>query len=169
MYIIGKGKKFFREVKRRGLEGLVAKRLESTYQIGRRSKDWLKIKVLNTLDCVICGYTTGTGKRSELIGSLIAGCYDKGKLRYVGKIGTGFSEQQLKELLKALKGIKAVRCPFDVEPELKLPPSRAVVWTKPKLICEVRFMNLSKNKIMRAPVFLRLRDDKNINECILEV
>jgi bifunctional non-homologous end joining protein LigD len=167
-YVIGKGKKFFKAVKRQGLEGIMAKKLNSPYLIGERSKLWLKIKVLKTLDCIIVGYSTGTGKR-EPIGSLILGCYHNGKLRYVGKVGTGFSEEELNQILGKLEKLKTNKCPFEQEPELDLPPERKAVWVKPKLICEVKFMNLSQNLIMRAPSFVRLRTDKQLKECILEV
>lgn len=167
-YVIGKGKEFFKAVKQEGLEGIMGKKLDSSYLIGERSKLWLKIKVLKTLDCLIAGYTSGTGKR-EPIGSLVLGCYHNGKLRYVGKVGTGFSEKELNQLLARLEKLKTNKCPFEREPELDLPPERKVIWVKPKLICEVRFMNLSENLIMRAPAFVRLRIDKQPRECILEM
>jgi len=166
-YIIGKGKKFFEEVKKKDLEGIMAKKLDSPYLIGQRSKLWLKIKALQTLDTIIIGYTTGTGKRGELLGSLITACYYQGKLKYVGKVGTGFTEDQLAELLKKLEKLKVNKCPIEPEPELKLPPGREPIWIKPKLICEVKFMNLSEDLVMRAPVFLRLREDKLPEECQL--
>ncbi len=166
-YVIGNGKNFFQKVRKKGLEGIMSKKLDSPY-IQERSKYWLKIKALKTLDCVICGFTSGRGKRSELLGSLIAGCYYQNKLKYVGKIGTGFSEKQLKELLERLEKLKVKKCPFPEEPELKLPPGRKPVWTKPKLVCEVKFLELTEDKIMRAPSFIRLRNDKIPKECILE-
>ena len=167
-YVIGNGRKFFETVKKQGLEGIMAKKLNSPYLKGERSKLWLKIKALKTLDVIIIGYTTGTGKRGELLGSLIAACYYKGKLKYVGKIGTGFSEEELKELLKKLEKLRVEKCPIFPEPDLKLPPDRQAIWVKPKIICEVKFMNLSKNLIMRAPSFKRLREDKLLEECTLD-
>lgn len=167
-YVIGSGREFFEAVKKEGLEGIVAKRLDSPYLIGERSKFWLKIKALQTLDVIIIGYTTGSGKRSKLLGSLISACFHQGKLRYVGKIGTGFSEEQMKELLKRLEKLKVKKCPLTPEPELNLPPGRKPIWVEPKLICEVKFMNLSKDLIMRAPSFKRLREDKLPEDCTLE-
>jgi DNA ligase D-like protein (predicted ligase) len=166
-YVVGKGTKFFEEVKKKGLEGVMAKKLDSPYLIGERSKLWLKIKALETLDVIIVGYTTGTGKRGELLGSLITACYHEGKLKYVGKIGTGFSEEQLAEILKKLEKIKTEKCPLEEVPDLKLPPGREPVWVEPKLVCEAKFMNLSKDLVMRAPVFVRLREDKLSEECEL--
>jgi DNA ligase D-like protein (predicted ligase) len=168
-YIVGNGRKFFNEVKKKGLEGIMAKRLDSPYLIGKRSRHWLKIKTFKTLDCVIGGYTTGTGKRGELLGSLIVGCFYQEKLKHVGKVGTGFDEKQLRKLLENLEKLKIDKCPFEEEPDLKLPPGRRPVWVKPKLVCEVKFMNLSENLIMRAPVFMRLREDKFPRDCTLEV
>jgi bifunctional non-homologous end joining protein LigD len=164
-YVVGKGVKFFEEVKKRGLEGLMAKKLDSPYLIGERSKLWLKIKALQTLDVIIVGYTTGIGKREKLIGSLITACYHEGKLKYVGKIGTGFGEEQLVEILKRLEKLRIEKCPLEEVPELKLPPEREPIWVEPKIVCEAKFMNLSKNLIMRAPVFVRLREDKLPEEC----
>lgn len=166
-YVIGKGKKFFEEIRKRGLEGMMAKKLDSPYMIDERSNLWLKIKALETLDVIIVGYTTGTGKRGELLGSLITACYHGGKLRYVGKIGTGFSEEQLAEILKKLERIKTGNCPLKKLPELRLPPGREPVWVEPRIVCEVKFMNLSKDLVMRAPVFVRLREDKLPEECEL--
>jgi bifunctional non-homologous end joining protein LigD len=165
-YIIGKGKKFFEEARKRGLEGVMAKRLNSTYQLNKRSKDWLKIKYLKTLDCVICGYTLGSGWREKYFGALILGCYDKGKLRYVGRVGTGLDEKGYAELTKKLQELKTEKCPFEKKPEF--PPSVVPVWVKPKLVCEAKFMNLSQDLIMRAPSFIRLREDKLPEECVLE-
>ena len=168
VYVKEKGKKFFAEVKKKKLEGIMAKKLDSKYEIGKRSKDWLKIKSLKTLDCVICGYTTGTGKRGELFGSLITATYYKGKLKYMGKVGTGFTEEELKQMLKQLEKIKTEKSPFKEAVDLRLPPERKPIWVKPKYVCEVRFMNLSKDLVMRAPAFMRLRFDKPSDECNLE-
>jgi bifunctional non-homologous end joining protein LigD len=166
-YVIGNGKKFFEEARKKGLEGVMAKRLSSTYQLNKRSKDWLKIKYLKTLDCVICGYTIGTGWREKYFGALILGCYHEGKLRYVGKVGTGLDEKGYEELTEMLKKIETDKCPFEKEPEFS---SNIVVrWVEPKIVCEVKFMNLSENLIMRAPSFVRLREDKLPEDCILEV
>jgi len=165
-YVIGKGKKFFEEVKKRGLEGVMAKKLDSTYQLGKRSKDWLKIKYLKTLDCIICGFTEGTGWREEYFGALLCGIYYQGKLLYIGRVGTGWNEEDLKQLTSLLKKLEIDKNPFDVfeeEPSIV----EKVHWVKPKLVAEIKFMNLSKDLKMRAPSFKRLRDDKKPGECIL--
>ena len=166
-YIIGKGKNFFQEVKRRKLEGIMAKRLQSTYQLGKRSNDWLKIKYLKTLDCIICGFTPGTGWREEYFGALLCGIYYKKKLIYLGRVGTGWSEEDLKLITSLLKKLEIKKNPFDVfeeEPSIK----EKIHWVKPKLVAEVKFMNLSGDLKMRAPSFKCLRGDKTPEECILE-
>jgi bifunctional non-homologous end joining protein LigD len=169
VFVEEKGKEFFEKAKAKGLEGIMAKKINSVYEIGKRSKNWLKIKALKTIDTVIIGYTTGTGVREEL-GSLIVGAYYKNKIRYLGKVGTGFSEEELKEILSKLQKIRTGKCcikTFD-ESELKLPPERKAIWVKPKYVCEVKFMEFTKDLRLRAPAFVRTRADKLPKECKLE-
>jgi bifunctional non-homologous end joining protein LigD len=168
VYVIGKGEKFFEEVKAKGLEGIVAKKLSSSYQIGKRSKDWLKIKALNSLDCIICGYTLGEGKREKYFGALLLGIWHEGKLRYLGRVGTGWEEKDLEEITAMLKKIEAEKNPFDIFEE---EPSvlEKVKWVKPKLVCEVKFMEFTEDLKLRAPSFIRLREDKIPEECVLEL
>ena len=166
-YVVGEGKKFFEEVKEKSLEGIMAKRLESSYQIGKRSKDWLKIKVLNSLDAIICGYTLGEGKREKYFGALLLGAWHEGKLRYLGRVGTGWEEKDLEEITSMLKKLETEKNHFDVfeeEPSIL----EKVKWVKPKLVCEVKFMELTEDLKLRAPSFVRLREDKPIEECVLE-
>jgi len=167
IYYTDKGEELWKVVKKMKLEGVMAKDKSSSYLIGKRSNLWLKIKTLKTLDLVIAGYSTGTGKRRE-IGSLITACYYKGKLIYTGKIGTGLTEECWKNILQTLEKIKSDNCPFEMKPELDLPSDRKPVWVKQKYVCEAKFMNLSKDLVMRAPVFMRLRDDKEPKDCNLE-
>ena len=165
-YVIGKGKKFFQEAKKRKLEGIMAKRLQSTYQIGRRSNDWLKIKFLKTLDCIICGFTSGTGWREKYFGALLCGIYHDKKLIYLGRVGTGWSEGDLKLITPMLKKLETKKNPFDVfeeEPNIL----ERIHWVRPRLVAEVEFMNLSADLKMRAPSFKCLRSDKRPRECVL--
>ena len=155
------GRKLWREVRKLGLEGVMAKRIDSPY-IPQRSDYWLKIKLLKTLDVVVCGWTSG---RRNGFGSLIVGAYKNGKLVYLGKVGTGFSQEDVKLLVPILKKLEIKTCPFKTLPDLDLPPDRKAFWTKPKLVCEVRFQQLSPEGIMRAPAFLRLRNDKPPSDC----
>lgn len=164
-YYTENGNALWKEIRRMGLEGVMAKKTDSPY-LFERSRLWLKIKNYRTLDCIICGYTTGTGRRKEM-GSVITGAYYKGELVYTGKLGTGFSAERIGLLLKRLERLKT-KCPFKEEPELNLPQGRTPVWVKPEIVCEVKYMNLSKDRIMRTPSFLRLRGDKSPEECVLK-
>ncbi|MCD6403313.1 MAG: non-homologous end-joining DNA ligase [Candidatus Aenigmarchaeota archaeon] len=167
-YVRESGTKLFEEIKKLGMEGIMAKRIDSPYLIGKRSKLWLKIKALKTLDVAICGYTTGKGVRKELLGSLITGVYVNGKLKYTGKVGTGFDEEEMKKLKSMLDKLIVDECPFEEVPQLDLPSGRYAVWTKPELVCEVKFLELTRDGIMRAPSYVRLRTDKLPEDCILE-
>lgn len=143
------------------LEGVVGKRNDSTYEVGRRSKNWLKVKSTASAEFLICGYTEGTGGRSHSFGALILGTHDEhGKLVFVGGVGTGFDDQKLKALMKSMKPLIVDKCPFSKKPPGKLNPT----WVKPKLIAEIKFAEWTQDKILRAPVFLRLRDDIDSDE-----
>lgn len=151
------GVELFEVVKKMKMEGVMGKVKNSFYFPGERRDCWLKIKFTKTMDCVICGLTEGKGKREKLFGALVLGCYSDGKLKYVGKCGTGFGEKEMEEIKKS---VKPGKCPFEEKPRLE-----NVFWVKPELVCEVRYMNLSRKKIMRAPSFLRLRYNKPPEEC----
>jgi bifunctional non-homologous end joining protein LigD len=143
------------------LEGVVGKRIDSTYEVGKRSKSWLKVKSTASAEFLICGYTEGTGGRNDTFGALILGTHDEhGKLVYVGGVGTGFDDKKLKSLMKSMKPLIIDKCPFTRKPPGKLNPT----WVKPKLIAEIKFAEWTQDKILRAPVFLRLRDDIDSEE-----
>jgi bifunctional non-homologous end joining protein LigD len=143
-----------------GLEGVVAKRADSLYEPGRRSKNWLKIKGTLTSEFLICGYTEGTGARHHTFGSLIVGYYDKnGKLAYAGGVGTGFNDKLLRELQSRMEPLETDSCPFP-----KKPPGKKIQWIKPKLIAEIKFAEWTRDGILRSPVFLRLREDIKAKE-----
>ena len=153
------GKRYFEEMVKLGLEGAIAKRMRSTYQIGKRSRDWLKVKAIKTLDCVIVGYTPGEGWRSEYFGALALGVYHEGKLEFIGKVGTGFDEELLGFLSPMLKARELKTKPVEAEPPYE------VRWTKPELVCEVKYLELTPSLKLRAPSFRRLRFDKAPEEC----
>ncbi len=143
------------------LEGVVGKRTDSTYEVGRRSKNWLKVKSTSSAEFLICGYTEGTGSRNHTFGSLLLGMHDEhGKLVYVGGVGTGFDDKKLTALMKMMKPLIISKCPFGKKPPGKLNPT----WVKPEIIAEIKFAEWTQDKILRAPVFLRLRDDINSDE-----
>lgn len=140
------------------LEGVVGKRIDSVYETGKRSKNWLKVKSTTSSEFLICGYTEGTGSRNHTFGSLLLGMHDQqGKLVYVGGVGTGFDDKKLKALMKLMEPLIISKCPFSKKPPGKLNPT----WVKPELIAEIKFAEWTQDKILRAPVYLRLRHDIN--------
>ncbi len=162
-YIEKKGVAFFREAKKRGLEGIIAKKEDSIYQ-SRRSKEWLKIKTGLRQEVVIGGFTKPKGTRKYL-GSLLVGIYRKNKLIYAGRVGGGFDEKQLSSLYSQLQKIVTSVCPF----AHKLRPSTEVTWVKPALVCEVAFAEWTKEGIMRQPIFKGLRIDKPPRDVMKEI
>src|SRR5256885_2294108 len=116
-YIEGRGIDYYNAVIARGLEGIIAKHKETRYHVGKRSKDWVKIKKKTTLDCIICGITAGEGERTDTFGSLILGAYFEGALFHVGRVGTGFSEKLRRTLFQRLGAVWAEGGPVPEEPE----------------------------------------------------
>jgi bifunctional non-homologous end joining protein LigD len=160
------GLALFKAAKEKGLEGILAKNKSSLYE-ERRSQEWLKIKVTQTVDCVIGGYTDPEGSR-QYFGSLVLGLYDnKGKLIHVGQAGTGFNQAMLKEIWQTLKPLVTTRNPFHGNVD-----AVRVHWVKPALVAEIKFgewthESTEGGKKLRAPVFLGLRHDKDPKECKL--
>jgi bifunctional non-homologous end joining protein LigD len=158
-YIEEKGVAFFQKALSMGFEGVMAKRKESFYAPGARTKDWLKIKAEREADFIVCGYTKGKGEREALFGALVLGAYKKkGELVHVGDVGTGFEREQMEYLKKCMDGLITEKEHF---PSL----SKDIVWVKPQIVVSVRY--LSKEGKLRLPVFLRIRKDKEPQECIL--
>ena len=137
-----------------GFEGVIAKRKDSQYEAGRRSDSWLKVKPAHSADFVIGGYTQGKGSRAAL-GALLVGYWDKRKLRHASHVGSGFDQRTLAQVKGRLAGLARKSCPFVDVPELNGPTT----WVEPKLVAEVSFQNWTEDGALRAPVFLRLRDD----------
>ena len=151
------GQTVYEAAVKNGLEGVVAKRKASLYEQGKRSKDWLKIKVVNSDDFIICGFTQGAGNRSETFGALVLGYYDKkNELQPAGNVGSGFDNDMLRALRKQLNEMLVQSTPFHTEIE----EPEDVTWVRPELVAEVKFAEWTKDGRLRAPVFLRLRDDK---------
>jgi bifunctional non-homologous end joining protein LigD len=162
-YIEEKGEAYFGLVLQKGLEGVVAKKKSSLYNEGLRSGSWLKIKKLKTCDCVIFGYTRGENVRSETFGALLLGLYDENKQPvYLGKVGTGFTEQTIRTLMGKSEKIVTEEQPF-------MPESGDVVtWLIPKLVCEVAYQVVTKDGRLRMARFKRLREDKPPEQCTLD-
>jgi bifunctional non-homologous end joining protein LigD len=144
-----------------GFEGVVGKRKESRYEAGRRSASWLKVKPARSADFVVGGYTRGKGAR-ESLGALLVGTWEEEKLRYASHVGSGFDEQSLAQVRARLEPLQRNTCPFAEEPELNAPAS----WVEPKLVVEVKFHSWTEDGRLRAPVFLRLRDDIDPREVV---
>src|SRR2546426_196348 len=134
-YIEGRGVDYYNAVIARGLEGIIAKHKETRYHVGRRSKDWIKIKKKTTLDCIICGITAGEGEREDTFGSLILGAYFEGALFHVGRVGTGFSEKLRRTLFERLRPLRQEECPFPEVPEID---AHVGFWTKPEIVVEAQ-------------------------------
>ncbi|HEX5649176.1 MAG TPA: DNA ligase D [Steroidobacteraceae bacterium] len=137
-----------------GFEGIVSKRKDSTYQPGRRSQAWLKVKAVETSEFVVGGYTQGKGAR-EALGSLLLGYWRGDELHYVGHVGSGLDDEVLRNLRERLAGLARKQSPFAGKPPLHRPTR----WLEPELVAEVNFAGWTPDGYLRAPVFLRLRDD----------
>ncbi|WP_162088299.1 DNA ligase D [Chryseobacterium aquaeductus] len=158
-HIPEKGIDFFDQMKKMQLEGMIAKKAESIYSHNNRSTDWLKIKFTNTEEAIICGFTEPKGSRQGF-GALILGKYRDGKLIYSGHTGTGFNNELLKQLHEKLKKIVVKTSPFETAPKTNMP----VTWTKPELVCEIKYSEITKDGMFRHPLFMAIREDKEAKE-----
>ena len=156
------GVAYYEAAVRRGLEGVVAKRLTSTYQPGVRSGDWLKVKRVRSCDCVVFGYTPGDGARADTFGALLLGLYDEGKPVYVGRVGTGFTDQDLRGTRNTLDGLRTDAQWF-TDPDIP----EGSTWVRPRLVAQVGYQEATRDLRLRAPRFLGFRDDKPPELCSL--
>jgi len=167
-HFMGKGMALYEAAKQRGLEGIVAKRRNSCY-VQKRTREWLKLKVTQTQECVIGGYTDPRGGR-EHFGSIILGLYDdQGRLIHVGQAGSGFTEETHQDMWQRLKKIETSKNPFFGPVE----SNRRTHWVEPKMVAQIKFTEWTHESDggglkMRAPVFLGLREDRDPRECVLE-
>jgi DNA ligase D-like protein (predicted 3'-phosphoesterase) len=179
----GKGVDYYRAAIAKGLEGIMAKRKDSPYEPGLRSGSWLKVKGQKTCDCVIAGYTLGKGGRSATFGALILGLYENGDgnvgggtgsvnapqssphaagrtLLYTGKVGTGFSDRDRETLMKTFSELRTST------PQLQgVERNTMVVWLEPVLVGEVAYQEVTRDRKLRIPRFIRIRSDKKSGEC----
>jgi len=168
------GLDFFEAARKMQLEGIMAKKSNSTYHPDARSKEWLKVKVNQRQEVVIAGFTKNEGS-AKTFSSLLLGVYDKGKLQYVGKVGTGFNAKMQKEMMEQFKPLITKKIPFTAEPDVNKPsrfrpnpPKAVATWLKPELVCEVSFAEVTSDGVFRHPSFEGMRSDKKAREVIRE-
>ena len=162
VYVEKSGEMYFEAAQRSGFEGVVAKRIDSPYLPGVRSTKWVKFRKSVGFDLVIGGYTKGHGSRSATFGALLLGAFAPGgALVYVGRAGSGFSQQEASTICR---GLKRTNSPLFSNP----PEEPDIRWTLPELVVEVEALEVTRTNILRFPVFLRLRSDKSARECTLD-
>lgn len=153
------GAQLLEVARRHGLEGVVGKRLRSRYEPGRRSPSWIKTALLHTQEVVVGGWTTGQGRRAGTLGALLLGAHDEqGRLRYLGDVGTGFTEWMLGDLLARLTALAQPDSPFD-EP-VPRDHARRAHWVRPQLVGEVEYRTVTLDRRLRHTAWRGLRADK---------
>ncbi|KIO77354.1 DNA ligase [Pedobacter lusitanus] len=168
------GTDFFKAAQKMGLEGIIAKKLSSTYLADNRSGDWLKIKIHKRQEVVIAGFTRNKDT-SKQFSSLLLGVYENGYLHYVGKVGTGFSDQTQKTMMAEFKPLIVNKSPFAEIPDVNKPsrfrpnpPNAVATWLKPELVCEVNFTEVTAEGVFRHPSFVGMRIDKKAKDVVRE-
>ncbi|ETZ20850.1 DNA ligase D [Pedobacter sp. V48] len=168
------GKDFFAAAQKIGLEGIIAKKADSQYSAGARSKEWLKIKVHKRQEVVIAGFTKNEDTPKQF-SSLLLGVYENGKLEYAGKVGTGFNDKDQKEMMELFRPLIVKDTPFSQLPDVNKPsrfrpnpPKAKVTWLKPELVCEVAFAEVTSDGVFRHPSFQGMRVDKKAKQVIRE-
>jgi bifunctional non-homologous end joining protein LigD len=154
------GRALYEAAGKQGLEGVIAKKADSRYQPGRRTRDWLKVKTHGRQEFVIAGYTKGQGRRSGRLGSLVLAVNRGGELHYAGNCGTGFTEDEIEKLMRKLRPLERATPAFAVAPKMPKVKKTDVVWVTPKLVCEVEFAEWTHDGRLRAPSYKGLREDK---------
>ena len=157
------GISFFNAAVQNNLEGIMAKKADSEYYAGKRSNEWLKIKNHKTADVIICGYTAPAGSR-KYFGSLVLGIMKNKILVHAGHAGTGYDVDKLKTIFNLLQPLVQTDSSFTE----KIITNNNVTWVKPKIVCEVKFTEWTKDEKLRHPVFLRIRNDKNVKQTTME-
>lgn len=162
-HVEDEGKMLFKEMQKMNLEGMIAKKKNSKYYIGKRTSDWLKIKNVQSQEAVIVGFTNPKGAR-KYFGSLLLAVKNKGKLISIGNVGTGFNERSLKDLHGKLKKIIRKDSPLDIP--IKEAPD--ITWVEPDLVCNIKFSEITDDGSVRHPVFQGLRIDKTAKDVDFE-
>ena len=162
-HILEKGIAFFNISTEKNLEGIMAKKMDSHYYTGKRTNEWLKIKNNKTQEAIITGYTDPGGAR-KYFGALVLAIKDRDKLKYVGHTGSGFTQQSLQEMWNLLQPLIQKKSPFDEKIKTNMP----VTWVKPALVCEIKFTEVTRDGMLRHPIFLHVRKDKSVKEVKME-
>ncbi|HEY8896539.1 MAG TPA: DNA ligase D [Niastella sp.] len=164
------GTSFYEVAKEMNMEGIIAKKADSLYIPGVRTKEWLKIKIAKRQEVVIGGYTLNEGS-TKLFSSLLVGVFENGQLHYTGKIGTGFTDKVQRDMMQQFKSLVQKSCPFETEPDYNKPsrfrpnpPKATATWLKPELVCEVSFAEITSDGVMRHPSFEGMRIDKKAKD-----
>jgi DNA ligase D-like protein (predicted ligase)/DNA ligase D-like protein (predicted 3'-phosphoesterase) len=163
VFVEENGEAYYTAALEKGVEGIMAKKIDSTYEPGQRSGNWLKIKRLRSCDCVIFGYTKGEGARSASFGALILGLYDRGDPAYIGKVGSGFSDHEIMELLVSFESLITAK-----ETLKGLEIAEEITWLEPKVVCEVEYQSVTVDGKLRLARFKRIRLDKTPFECTID-
>ena len=161
---------FLESVSKLGMEGIIAKKEDSVYREGDRTREWLKIKANKRHEVVIGGFTQNEGS-AKTFSSLLVGTFDNGRLDYMGKIGTGFNDKTQKEIMAKMQKLVTTKVPFTETPDVEKPsrfrpnpPKAKVTWVKPQLVCEVSYTEITSDGVMRHPSFEGLRIDKKAKD-----
>lgn len=163
-HCLGMGDTMYAEALEKGLEGIMAKKCDSPYEIGERSDDWQKIKIMKTQEGIIVGFTDPKGSRKYL-GTLLLAAYVDGQLKFIGSSGGGFTKVQLKNMYDLLKPIETQNPPVNTD---NVPRRNPIHWVKPKYVCECSFSEWTEDMTMRHPVFRGLRPDKKPRQVVIE-
>lgn len=163
---VGDGAALLAAAASQGLEGLVAKRLGSRYEPGRRSPAWRKVKVRRRQEVVVGGWLPGEGGREGRIGALVVGVHEGGALRFAGRVGTGFTDRELARLQGLLEPLRTERCPFEPPPPRGAAPK--ATWVEPRLVADVEFGEWTEAAVLRHPAYLGLRADKAPEDVVRE-
>lgn len=159
------GTQLFEAARAQGLEGIVAKRLDARYEPGARSKSWLKVKTTFEADVVVAGWNEGGGGRNGRLGSLVCAVYEDRALRYVGSVGTGFTQASLARMEAELRSRPSDEVPFPPQTLKEKRELRQAHWVRPDLVAMIEFRQLTSAGKLRAPSFKGLREDKSPDEC----